>query len=62
MKTKLVTVKQIAAQLAVHPSTIWRMVERGDLPPPIRIGLRCTRWSADAVEDFVNRHQANIEQ
>jgi excisionase family DNA binding protein len=55
---QLATVKEIAEMLAVHPATVWRMVERGDLPPPIRMGSRCTRWSLEAVQAAIERLSA----
>lgn len=33
-----------------NPSTIWRMQQRGDLPPPTRISPGIVAWSSDVIE------------
>ena len=47
------TVQELAGLLKVTPKTIYRMVERGDLPCH-RIG-RIKRFSREDVEAFLNR-------
>ena len=57
---QLITVREVASLLSIHPATVWRLCERGALPQPIRMGTRCTRWSLEAVKAAVERHQATI--
>lgn len=39
----LLTVKAVGTKFNISTRTVWRLVERGDLPRPVRIG-RCCRW------------------
>lgn len=36
-------VKRVAKIIHCHPATVWRMVKRGQLPAPVKIG-NLTRW------------------
>jgi excisionase family DNA binding protein len=51
-RAELLTVAEIAAELKLGTSTIWRRVSRGDFPKPIKIG-GSTRWHRSDVEAFV---------
>lgn len=46
--------QQLADLLALSRSTVWRMVRRGDLPQPIKIGS-AARFRADEVEAALDR-------
>ena len=42
-------VKAMAREFYINQRTVWRLVARGEFPPPVRIG-RCRRWfAADVV-------------
>ena len=34
----------------IDRATVWRWVESGILPPPIRFTKGCTRWRVDEIE------------
>lgn len=40
-------VYEVARRLSVSPSTVFRMVRRGDLFPPVHFGPGMTRWRTD---------------
>lgn len=40
----------LAAELEIAESTVYELVRRGVLPPPIRLSPRCARWSWADVE------------
>jgi len=40
-----VQVRTVAAVTGVSIATVWRMVQRGDLPAPKKISMRATRWN-----------------
>ena len=49
INTRLLDVKAVAQQMSICIRGVWRLVARGELPPPVRIG-RCRRWfEADIV-------------
>jgi len=51
--TKLVmTAHEVARALDISVRSVWRMSERGDIPPPIRIG-RNRRWRRDTIEQWL---------
>ena len=49
--TKLMTVDEVATYLQIHPRTIMRMVDRGELPV-VRLG-KSVRFEVEAVRQFV---------
>lgn len=49
--------KTLAKELDCHPSTVWRMVQRGELPKPIKIG-NLTRWEVADSSETVSEEAA----
>ena len=43
-------VGDVAARFAVSTSMVYRWVRKGILPPPIKLGLRMSAWSADELD------------
>jgi len=50
-------VKTVANIYDCHPSTIWRMVQRGQLPSPVKIG-NLTRWELNDLGVTGSRTEA----
>ena len=50
----LLDVKAVAALFQSSPATIWRRVNDGTLPQPVRIG-GMTRWARDEVDAVIER-------
>jgi excisionase family DNA binding protein len=46
---ELLTAKQVGELLSVSTRTVWRMLERGELPPPIRTNRKLVRWHQTSV-------------
>jgi excisionase family DNA binding protein len=53
-KVKLLNRRQVAELLAVSERTVRRLVEKGDLPAPVRI-RRAVRWHEAGVVDYIRR-------
>jgi excisionase family DNA binding protein len=49
----LLTSQQVAERLAVSVRTLWRLVARGDFPPPIRYNRKLVRWKTDEVDRYL---------
>ncbi len=47
--------KNLAAILGICRSLVWVMTKRGELPPPVRLTAKTTRWSSDSVIEKLNR-------
>lgn len=50
---KLISAREVAAFYGISLSTLWRWINQGLLPAPIRIGRR-TFWASDTLEQHVN--------
>lgn len=50
--------KDAAAKLGVVRPTLYRWIDLGLLPPPIRLGLRATGWRESALDEFLTRREA----
>ena len=46
------TDKETAARYRVSPSTVWRWVQAGSFPRPLKLGAGCTRWRLEDLEEF----------
>jgi prophage regulatory protein len=52
---KYLRVKSVAQQLDVSESTIWRFVQQGVLPKPIKLTARTTVWRADEIDAAIEK-------
>lgn len=50
----LLSDKALARYLGVHVATVWRRVQDGTLPKPIKVG-GCTRWSREEIDAVIRR-------
>jgi excisionase family DNA binding protein len=50
--TTLMTVDDIAKKLNCSTRTVYRLTDRGFVPPPIRLG-RLVRWSPEAIDRWL---------
>jgi prophage regulatory protein len=48
----LVDVEAAARMLDISARSIWRFVEQGHFPKPLRLG-RATRWRLSDLEEFI---------
>lgn len=53
----LLTDKQVAASLNISRSHVWRLAKQGNLPAPIRIGGRTTRWNESDLNAWLLTHK-----
>lgn len=42
--------RQVAERFSVSRVTVWRWVERGRFPSPVKLSPGCTRWRLSDVE------------
>ena len=47
------TAAEIMDRLKISKSTFYARLKNGDLPAPVKIGPRCSRWPESAFEDFL---------
>ena len=43
--------------LPIGRTTLWRMVQSGRFPAPVRLGPNITAWRVEDVRDWMNRQQ-----
>jgi len=53
--TRLLNVGEVAAILSISTREVWRRVDSGELPRPIRLGARTRRWFQDEIEAVIER-------
>jgi excisionase family DNA binding protein len=53
----LLTIEDLERLLRVHRRTIARMVKRGELPPPLKVGSS-NRWKVEDIEKVLGRKPA----
>lgn len=62
-EVSLHSASECATRIGVSQPTWWRMVSRGDIAPPIRIGGR-SMWRSDEIDAFIEdrtRERHNLE-
>jgi excisionase family DNA binding protein len=54
-ETKLLTVQQVAARLALSVRTVWRRTATGELPAPVRFPGRIVRWRSRDLDRYIDQ-------
>lgn len=49
----MLMVESVMARTGLARSTIYAAVREGRFPAPIRLGRRCARWKAEAVDQWL---------
>jgi excisionase family DNA binding protein len=58
--TRLITVKELSLYLRVHPSTVYRLLKRGELPG-FKLGSDW-RFSREAIDRWRERQGGELEE
>jgi excisionase family DNA binding protein len=53
----LLTAQEVAGRLSMSVRTLWRMIERGKFPAPIRYTRRLVRWKKSDLLDWLGRQR-----
>lgn len=59
---ELVTIDELAEQFKVSYRTIRGWIERGEIPPPQRVGRRLMRWRVDVIQTWITAGCPRMEQ
>jgi excisionase family DNA binding protein len=54
----VVSVREVAELLDVNPRTVWRMVQTGAIPAPIRLSERIVRWRLSNLREHLDHKAA----
>ena len=55
LNKKLLTLKEVSVLVSMSRSTIYRSMDAGDFPRPLKIGSRMVRWAVDDIDDYLKR-------
>jgi len=50
---KIIRAKELAKKLTISVPTLWRMEQRGELPPKIRITKKISGWRESDILDWM---------
>ena len=53
MESRLMTRRQVEQKLGVSRSTVYRLLEAGAFPKPIKIAERAIRWHESEIDEYV---------
>ena len=49
---RLIPVREVAGLFSISVREVWRKVDRGDLPRPVKVGRLC-RWLAPEIQEVI---------
>lgn len=52
------TIKDVVARMALSQSAIYRLVQRGEFPPPHHLTLQARRWLSSDIDEFIEARAA----
>lgn len=56
---KIIRTAELAERLSISEVTIWRMRNRGELPPRIQISSRAVGWLESDIEEWLNSQKGS---
>jgi len=52
-RDRLLPIAEVERLCAIKKTTVYMLMHRGDFPPCIKMGKRCTRWPEAAVLQWI---------
>ncbi|AYY06272.1 AlpA family phage regulatory protein [Enterobacter roggenkampii] len=59
METRYLRPKDLANQLGISVSSLWRWARTGKIPKPIKLSERVTAWSSTEIASWLEAKNAN---
>ncbi|WP_324742343.1 AlpA family phage regulatory protein [Tsuneonella sp. CC-YZS046] len=50
---RLIAIREVMERTSLSRSYIYALVKRQEMPAPIKLGLKCSRWSEQAIERWI---------
>ncbi len=52
---ELLRMKTVAKKVGMHPSTIYRMIEKGEFPKQIKINVNSVAWVGEEIDGWIHQ-------
>lgn len=52
---ELLTKQQVAQRLNISLRTLYRFIQTGEIPPPVKLGS-LSRWRSDVLDDWIENN------
>lgn len=56
MPKKLISIEEMMVLINRARPTLWKMVDRGDFPQPVKIGKRTIGWTEEAYDNWITEN------
>ena len=50
---RVLRLPDVLARVSLSKSTLWRLINDGEFPEPIRLGPRATGWIEDEIDEWI---------
>ena len=61
--TNLLTRREVESRFGISKTTVYRLIQAGQFPEPIRIGERAVRWREVEIAEWLKgRPRSNIQR
>ena len=57
METQVLKLKDVITQTTLSSSTIYRLVQAGEFPKPIKLAAHASGWLESDIEDWIESRQ-----
>ncbi|KXV69138.1 hypothetical protein AD952_14500 [Acetobacter cerevisiae] len=57
---QFLTATEVTQRLKVGKSTLYRKIRNEGFPKPIQMGLRCARWSEEAISNWLEEQKGKV--
>ena len=54
--SNLIPLPELIKRLSISKPTIYRMIQAGQFPRPLRLGARASRWRSDEIQAWLESH------
>lgn len=58
---KVLRPTEVVKLLSISKSALYRWIESGDFPKPIKLGRRASGWTIHQIEDWLKSKQQQME-